>query len=64
MQNLIEIDNNVQGSDDLILISKKELRSLYRKIIECEKIIEEYKNKEKMQAEQQKTLSINESTHQ
>lgn len=64
MQNLIEIDNNVQGSDDLILISKKELRSLYRKIIECEKIIEEYKNKEKMQSEQQKTLSINESTHQ
>lgn len=64
MQNLIELDNNVQGSDDLILISKKELRSLYRKIIECEKIIEEYKNKEKMQAEQQKTLSINESTHQ
>ncbi|AMW79447.1 hypothetical protein AMD27_11490 [Acinetobacter sp. TGL-Y2] len=60
MQNLIKIDNNLQGSNDLILISKKELRSLYRKIIECEKIIEEYKNKEKMQSEQQKTLSINE----
>ena len=60
MQNLMKIHNNVRGDEDLISISKKELRSLYRRIIECEKIIEEYKNKERMQLEQQKVVSINE----
>lgn len=56
----MKIHNNVRGDEDLISISKKELRSLYRRIIECEKIIEEYKNKERMQLEQQKVVSINE----
>ncbi len=60
MQNLIEIQNGVQGADDLIPISRKELRSLYRRIIECEKVIEEYKNKERIESERQKKLSINE----
>lgn len=54
------MENDVQGSDDLIPISKQELRSLYRRIIECEKIIEEYKNKEMMQHAEQQLLSVNE----
>ena len=60
MQNLTNIENDVQGSDDLIPISKQELRSLYRRIIECEKIIEDYKNKEMMQRTEQPMLSVNE----
>ena len=60
MQNLTNIENDVQGSDDLIPISKQELRSLYRRIIECEKIIEDYKNKEMMQRAEQPLLSVNE----
>lgn len=60
MQNLKIMENDVQGSDDLIPISKQELRSLYRRIIECEKIIEEYKNKEMMQHAEQQLLSVNE----
>lgn len=59
MQNLKEIQNNVQDSNDLISISRKELKTLYRRIIECEKIIEEYKNKEMMQSELQNSLSFN-----
>ena len=60
MQNLTNMENDVQVSDDLIPISKQELRSLYRRIIECEKIIEEYKNKEMMQRAEQPLLSVNE----
>lgn len=48
MQNLLETEDQKASNDDLIHISKNELRSLYRRIIECEKIIEEYKNKENM----------------
>ena len=60
MQNLTNMENDLQGSDDLIPISKQELRSLYRRIIECEKIIEDYKNKEMMQRTEQPMLSVNE----
>ena len=60
MQNLTNMENDTQGSDDLIPISKQELRSLYRRIIECEKIIEDYKNKEMMQRTEQPMLSVNE----
>lgn len=59
MQNLIEIQNNLQQNDDLIHISKKELRSLYRRIIECEKIIEEYKSREHASVEQKLGTTFN-----
>lgn len=46
MSNQLQLEDQLLNNNDLVQISKNELRSLYRRIIECEKIIEEYKNKE------------------
>lgn len=47
MRNLIDKCKKTQNDSELIQIPKNELKSLYRKIIECEKIIQEYQEKER-----------------
>lgn len=47
MQDSIDKTKKYKEDSELIQIPKNELKSLYRKIIECEKIIGEYQEKEK-----------------